>query len=291
MSVAATQRQRGVGRRAGERGDAVEPRLVDAGGGERLGEAPRLGDAEVLEAVEDLVLGVGGVERADRARARRRARPPARAARRASPPGALDARTRRSGDRPAHDLERLDHLRRGALRGGGGVVELVREAGGELAERGEPLAVLLDRGDPAHHRRDLAHDAVVHARMGEGEAAEVVGLDARELAVLSAPHPDAEPAAGEHADRAHPRRRVVQAGGLDPAVLDESAWARPENSSSTPFGVTPFSAMISPAATENGSATARPSASASSSRSSKRSIARRSAGVVVWVMRRPGTGG
>ena len=40
--------------------------LVDPGGGERLGQTPRLGDAEVLEAVGDLVLGVGGVERADR---------------------------------------------------------------------------------------------------------------------------------------------------------------------------------------------------------------------------------
>ena len=42
--------QRGVGRRPGERGTRVEPVVVDAGGRQRLGQPPRLGDAELLEA-------------------------------------------------------------------------------------------------------------------------------------------------------------------------------------------------------------------------------------------------
>ena len=111
------------------------------------GSARRHGSAiaEVLEAVEELVLGVGGVERVELASARRGRARAWRGARRARRVGALDARLDEAADRPADDLERLDHLRGRALRGGGGVVELVREAGRQLAERGEPLAVLLDR--------------------------------------------------------------------------------------------------------------------------------------------------
>ena len=45
---------------------ARQPVRVDARGGERLGDPPRLGDAERLELVAQLVLGVGGVERVER---------------------------------------------------------------------------------------------------------------------------------------------------------------------------------------------------------------------------------
>ena len=99
----------------------------------------------------------------------------------------LDARLDEAADRRGDHLERLDHLRGGAPRGGGGVVELVREAGRHRAERGEPLAVLLDARDPAHHRRDLAHHALVDGRLREGEPPEVVGLDQRELGRPSRP--------------------------------------------------------------------------------------------------------
>ena len=54
--------QRGAGRRARELGHLGQPGLVDAGDRQRLGQAPGLGDPEVLEALEHRVLGVGGVE-------------------------------------------------------------------------------------------------------------------------------------------------------------------------------------------------------------------------------------
>ena len=40
-------------------GDLLQPRVVDAGGRERLGEAPRLVDAEVLQAVDPAAEGLG----------------------------------------------------------------------------------------------------------------------------------------------------------------------------------------------------------------------------------------
>ena len=73
MSVAATQRSAAPVAGPASVCDAVEPVLVEPGRGQRLGEPPRLGDAELLEAVEQLVLGVGGVERVERV-ARRGAR-------------------------------------------------------------------------------------------------------------------------------------------------------------------------------------------------------------------------
>ena len=171
--------QRGVGRRAGERvrrGRATPASTPAAASGS----ASRHGSAtpSVLEArraarprrrrrrARRAPLR-GGAGRAPRAAARRAARPRSR-----STPDS----TKRA-DRRADDLQRLGQLRGRALGGGGRVVELVREAGRHRAERGEPLAVLLDRGDAAHHRRDLAHHAVVHGRLREGEPAEVLGLD------------------------------------------------------------------------------------------------------------------
>ena len=53
-------------RRPRERGDLLEPRDVDPRRRERLGDLPRLRDAEVLERVLQGVLGVGGVERRER---------------------------------------------------------------------------------------------------------------------------------------------------------------------------------------------------------------------------------
>ena len=129
-----------------ERGDALEPRLVDAGRGQRLGEPPRLGDAERLEALEQLVLGIGGVERVERGAARGPLDRLARAARRALAASlALDPGLDEAAERRADDVERLGHLRGRAAGGGGRVVELVREPGGHRAERRQPLAVLLDR--------------------------------------------------------------------------------------------------------------------------------------------------
>ena len=86
----------------------------------------------------------------------------------------------------------------GALRGGGWVVELVREIGGELAKRVELFRLLFhtrDFADSIHHRRD---DTLRHGRDGskhrreealvnlkrpagsDGVAIAAVGLHARE---------------------------------------------------------------------------------------------------------------
>ena len=147
--------QRGVGRRAGQLGDAVEPRLVDAGGRQRLGQAPRLGDAERLE------LRRAARPRRRRRRARRARVAPSRRARAprccsATSPAASSRSTPDStkrASRRADDVQRLGHARAARAAGGGGrVVELVRQAGGHRAQRRQPLAVLLDAGDAAHHR-------------------------------------------------------------------------------------------------------------------------------------------
>ena len=68
--------ERGVGRGPGERRDALEPVLVDAGHGQRLGEPPGLGHAERLEPLA----AARPRRRRRRARRARCARPPARCA-------------------------------------------------------------------------------------------------------------------------------------------------------------------------------------------------------------------
>src|SRR3712207_8619038 len=54
------------------------------------------------------------------------------------------------------------------------VVELVREPCGHRAERGEPLPVLLARGDPPQHRLDLSHDPAVNGALAQRQVEEVV---------------------------------------------------------------------------------------------------------------------
>ena len=113
VSDAATQRSAAPVAGPGELArPASSHAVVDAGGRQRLGQPPRLGDAEVLEALEHLVLGVGGVER-------RRARPllGARerlALQRDEPLGvvALDAGLDERAERRADHVERLGQVGR-----------------------------------------------------------------------------------------------------------------------------------------------------------------------------------
>ena len=169
--------ERGVGGRPGGRGDTVDPVLVEAGGDQRLDELPRLRHPELLEPRQQLVLGVGRIERAERGLTLgARDRLPVQRDE-CLGVAALDARLHEPAHRRAHDLERLGHLRRGAARRRRRVVQLVGQPGGHRAERGQPLAVLLEAGDPAHHGRDLLHHAPVHRGVREREAAEVLGRD------------------------------------------------------------------------------------------------------------------
>ena len=134
---------------------------------------------------------------------------------------ALDPRVHEAVDRRPHHVERLGQLPRRALRGGGGVVELVSQPGRHRAERGEPLAVLLPFGDPAHHRRDLAHDALVHRGLREGQAAKVVRLDQGHPALGLRLHAHPERPACEHADRRHPGGRLLAAGRLGAVAVHD----------------------------------------------------------------------
>ena len=101
-------------------------------------------------------------------------------------PLALDPRLDKAPDRGADDLDRLGHIRGRARARPRRVVELVRQPGRHLAQRGQALALLLGRGDPAGYRRDLAHDAAVHRGRGQREPAEVLGRDHRHAALVSA---------------------------------------------------------------------------------------------------------
>jgi len=174
--VAATQRSRLSGG-AGQLGDPIEPCLVDARASKRLGELPGLGDAERLQTGEQVVLGVGGVERVEASRC---GGPLDRLALQRDQLlgfGALDPRLDEARDRRADRLEHLGHLRSCPAGSRGRIVELVREAGGHRPERGEPLAVLTDAGDAGDDRRDLRHHALVDGLVGEHQPAEVRRFD------------------------------------------------------------------------------------------------------------------
>jgi hypothetical protein len=211
----------GVGRRAGRARDAVEPVLRDAGAGQRLGKAPGLGDAESFEAFQQLLLGVGGVQGVE-------LRTGGGAVDRLLPEGeqrlgvgALQAGLDEAAHGGADDVERLGELRGGALGRSGGVVELVGEPGRHRAQGGEPLALLLDGGDPRDHGPDHVHDALEDRRLGERQAPEIVALDDRKPAGRHGHDAGAERGVGEHGDRAHPGGRVVAARGLGAIAGDE----------------------------------------------------------------------
>ena len=136
----------------------------------------------------------------------------------------LDAGVDEAADRRADHVERLLHLGGGAAGSRGRVVQLVRQTGGHRAERSQPLAVLLHAGDPAHHGRDLLHDALVHRRLRERQAAEVVGLDERDAAGRLGLHAHSERPAGQHGDRSHPGRRKLAPDRLRALSLDEDDY-------------------------------------------------------------------
>ena len=226
VSVAATQPSAASVAGPAERRDALEPVLVDPGHGQRLGQPPGLGHAERLEPLQQRVLGVGGVERVER-------RAPVRPLDRLRVQGhelggilALDAGFHEAAQRRADDVDGLHHLPGGAARRRGRVVQLVREPCGHRAERGQPFAALLDRGDAAHDGRDLLHHAPVHGGLREREPPELRRLDHREAAGRLGLHAHAQRPLGQRADRADPGRSELAAGRLDVISRDEERQHR-----------------------------------------------------------------
>ena len=116
---------------------------------------------------------------------------------------------------PRDDLHRLLQLHRRALGGRRGVVELVGEPRGHLAQRREALAVALDRRSRSPRRAATwrmtrpctAGCAKARRRNSSG------GMHAMRHGVAGA-QPHAQRLAGERGDRAHPRRRVLAVDGL-----------------------------------------------------------------------------
>ncbi len=220
VSVAATQFSAapvpGPARRATSCSHARSTPAVASGSAS----APGLAHVELLERLEHLVLGVGGVER------------PEGAALGGGPHGlalqghellglrALDARLDEPpDDRPEH-LEGLGQIGCRALGRRGGVVELVGQAGGHRAQRGQALAVLLDRRDTRHDRAELAHDPAVHGALGEHQVEEGVRGDQREQARGLALDAHAVVVLAQQRDRAQPGRCDLRAHGLDAPFLD-----------------------------------------------------------------------
>ena len=100
------------------------------------------------------------------------------------------------------------------------VVELVGQAGGHRAQRGQALAVLLDRRDTRHDRAELAHDPAVHGALGEHQVEEGVRGDQREQARGLALDAHAVVVLAQQRDRAQPGRCDLRAHGLDAPFLD-----------------------------------------------------------------------
>ena len=198
--------ERLAGRLVGQRGDLLQPSCVEPGCRERLSKTPRLWHAQRLDPVEHLVLGVGGVQRAHRRAGGGLVERAAVQLDELRGVLALDARRHERADRRADRVERFDELGCGTARGGGGVVELVREPSRHRAQRGEPLAGALDGGQPRHHGPDLTHDAAMHGRRRERELDEPRRRDQGQAACGQRMHLDAERAFGERGDSADPRR-------------------------------------------------------------------------------------
>ena len=143
----AARRRRRRARRARRRGRATPRRRPAAASGSASRHA--LVDAEVLEALEQRVLGVGGVERVERGAARGACRSP----RRCSPTSSAASLALDAGldERGAASVDRVAGPRRSARPRGArpraGLLSSCASPAAIVPERGQPLAVLLDRGD------------------------------------------------------------------------------------------------------------------------------------------------
>ena len=223
--------------------------LIDARGGQRLGElatAPRRRAPRAASSSSSSASAASSASSAvgcGRARDRLLLQRDELLGLVALDPGLDELRQRR-----ADHLERLGHLRGGARGGRGRVVELVGEPGGHRAQRGEALAVLLDRGDAAHHRRDLLHHAAVDAGWANARRRKSsAGTSATRHGGLGL---HARPRAAPRSARRSRPSRSARAGGRPArcarARPSSEACASPSSSSCRPGGCSPCSAITSP---------------------------------------------
>ena len=214
-----------------------EPVVVDAGDRQRLRESPRIGDSQRLEPFAHLVFGVGGVERGQGAALARLAE--GLFAEIGDPGGALafHAGVDERPQRRVHHVQRLTQLLGRPPRRRRRVVQLVREPGGHRAERGEPLPVLLDRGDPAHQWPDLAHDPAVHRRVCEREPPELRRRDHGSADRGRRDHADADRGLGQRRHGADPRRRGLLPCRLEPVAVVTEQLQRPFEQEQQPLGL------------------------------------------------------
>jgi hypothetical protein len=217
---------RRIERGAGVARDRLEPLLVEARGGERLGQLPRAAHAVPLEQLAHRVLRVGHGERVRRLR--RRAAAHRVALQVHEPLGVLtrDARLDELPDRPAEHLERLAERRGAAARRGRRVVELVREARRHLAQRGQLLALHGRRLEARVDGLEGAHHALEGRPGVDQQAAEVPGLDGGHAAALGGADGQEGGIAGERKDRAEEGRRPVGVVALLAPVTHQIAVQR-----------------------------------------------------------------
>ncbi len=97
----------------------------------------------------------------------------------------------------------------------------MRETRRHRAQRGETLAVLLALSHSAHHRRDLAHHALVNLRLCESQALEILRGDRCHATVGLGLHAHPERAAGKHGDRSHPGWCRVMADRLASTLSED----------------------------------------------------------------------
>ena len=226
MSVAATQRERGVRGRPRRARRRARASRVEAGGRQRLGQPPRLRHAELLQP-----------RRAARPRRRRRrARPSAVRAGRARHrlPLQRDAAARPSSrsipDSTKRPIVELTTSSASAIC----AAARRAAAAGLLSSWASPAAIVPSaarrsrfcsmRGDAAHHGRDLAHHALVHRRLRERQPAEVARRRSSAMRHgVSRAHPHAERAARQHGDRAASRSAPCcrPTGSARPSLEDQ----------------------------------------------------------------------
>jgi hypothetical protein len=201
------------------RASAPEPRVDERGRG-----APRVGEPRAIEQGAHRVLAVGALERVGRqvARCLRRAHGGRQPCGEGAQRGAVEPRVEQRRRRLERPGELRVRLRRAALGGRGGVVELVREPRGEPAERGELLHLLVARRGVAHAIGEERHEARLERRRAaeqlvEGGAREAPDHRVHHRARARRPVRHArEREHARHVARAEDERRCGRAEGLAP---------------------------------------------------------------------------